>query len=204
MITNHNSEELNNTGIYRILCIITNKSYIGLASSVNNNRIDRKGFNGRYYSHKLKLSNNTHVNKYLQNAYNKYGSKNFIFEILEICESSKCEEREIYYIDEYNSMYNLNGFNIIRQSLSNKHAFTKEHCEKISNTLKGVKRPLEIVKKWSNPVEQYDLEDNFINSYYSISEASRVTGIQRQDIGQAIIGKKCKTAGGYKWKKIKT
>ena len=88
--------------------------------------------------------------------------------------------------------------------MSNKHAFTKEHCEKISNTLKGVKRPLEIVKKWSNPVEQYDLEDNFINSYYSISEASRVTGIQRQDIGQAIIGKKCKTAGGYKWKKIKT
>lgn len=36
-----------------------------------------------------------------------------------------------------------------------------------------------------------------------MSEASRVTGIQRQDIGQSIIGRKCKTAGGFIWKKDK-
>ena len=43
---------------------------------------------------------------------------------------------------------------------------------------------------------------NEINRFYSISEASRITNIQRQDIGQVCLGNN-KTAGGYFWKKLK-
>ena len=35
-----------------------------------------------------------------------------------------------------------------------------------------------------------------------MSEASRITGIMRQDIGQACIGKKIKKAGGFYWERV--
>lgn len=55
------------------------------------------------------------------------------------------------------------------------------------------------------PVIQYDLEGNFIARYKSYSEASRVTGIKRCNIGNVASkrltrhGKPFKTAGGFKW-----
>lgn len=53
-------------------------------------------------------------------------------------------------------------------------------------------------KKSNAPKEvfQYDIENNFISSYESISEAERVTGIK--NIKKVVQGKRI-TAGGYKW-----
>lgn len=196
---NYNEEEINKFGIYRIYCKGNNKSYIGSARGYRSK--NKKGFKLRLYSHVLKLNNNKHPNYYLQNAWNKYGKESFYFEILEFCDPQICDEKEIEYIEKYNSMTYQNGFNIIKQPLSNyAGVFTEEHRSKISNSLKGKNRPLSVKKKLGNPVLQYDLSGNFIKEYYSMSEASRQTGIQRQDIGQSIIGKKCKTAGGYIWK----
>ena len=67
------------TGIYNIRNIINNNIYIGSASNLKN----------RWNVHKHKLSNNKHVNIHLQRAFNKYGSENFIFEVIE-------------YVDKYN------------------------------------------------------------------------------------------------------
>ena len=61
------------SGIYKILNIINNKIYIG--SAVN---IDR-----RWSEHKSLLTNNKHHSKYLQNSFNKYGTENFLFEVVE-------------------------------------------------------------------------------------------------------------------------
>lgn len=48
-------------------------------------------------------------------------------------------------------------------------------------------------------ISQYDLENNFIKTYYSLSEASRQIKISRQAISKCALGK-LKTCGGYKWK----
>ena len=49
-------------------------------------------------------------------------------------------------------------------------------------------------------VDQYDLNGNFIKSYFSINEASRENHIDNKCIRDTIKGRQ-KTAGGYIWKK---
>lgn len=61
------------TGIYSITQISSGKRYIG--SSVNIKR--------RWASHRSSLRRNLNDNIHLQNAWNKYGEKDFLFEILE-------------------------------------------------------------------------------------------------------------------------
>ena len=205
MTHNYTKEEMTKNGIYRIYCNKNNKSYIGSAACTKSNMKTRIGFNARFLTHQLHLLRNKHRNAYLQNAYNLYGEKSFTFEIIEICHPDECAEKEIYYMEQYQSMIDENGFNIIKQPLTNYAGnFTQEHKDKISKSLTGRTRPIEDIVKFSKTVLQYDLEGNFIREYYSMSEASRITGIQRQDIGQQILGNG-KTAGGYFWKlKIKT
>lgn len=67
------------SGIYRIDNIINGKCYIG--SSID---LDR-----RRKEHAYSLSNNSHGNKHLQNAYNKYGRESFKFTIIELLEMSE-------------------------------------------------------------------------------------------------------------------
>lgn len=89
-------------GIYCIENIIDGKKYIGQA----------KGIKARWMHHKSELRNNSHHNNYLQNAWNKYGENNFIFNILEQCDCSKLDERECYYIDMYNTTNRAFGYNL--------------------------------------------------------------------------------------------
>lgn len=205
MTHNYTKEEMFKNGIYRIYCKENNKSYIGSAACTKSNMKTRIGFNARFLNHQTQLSKNKHRNAYLQNAYNLYGEESFTFEIVEFYHPDDCAEKEIYYMEVYQSMIYENGFNIIKQPLTNYAGnFTQEHKDKISKSLTGRIRPVEDIVKFSKTVLQYDLDGNFIREYYSMSEASRITGIQRQDIGQQILGNG-KTAGGYFWKlKIKT
>ena len=61
-----------NTGIYQIVNLIDGKRYIGSSSNLKN----------RLNEHNRCLNKNCHHSKYLQNAYKKYGTGNFKFEIL--------------------------------------------------------------------------------------------------------------------------
>lgn len=91
------------TGVYRILNLIDNKVYIGSASVSLKKRIN---------SHKRGLAKNKHSNIYLQNAYNKYGATNFIFEPIELCAPENCITKEQYYIDKFESYKRKLGYNI--------------------------------------------------------------------------------------------
>lgn len=51
----------------------------------------------------------------------------------------------------------------------------------------------------SKPVLKYDLNNNFIQEYKSLTEATRETGINSTSIYDCNKGKQ-KTAGGFKWK----
>jgi len=106
---------LNNiSGIYKIICI-NNKFYIG--SSID---IDR-----RLKEHKRLLKRNKHPNKYLQNCWNKYGEKNFRFEIIEtVNDVERLLIREQQWIDKTNCCNRKVGFNIsINSSAPNRGKF---------------------------------------------------------------------------------
>lgn len=87
------------TGIYCILNKNTGKCYIGSSS---------RDIYERWEIHKSQLNRKKHHSKYLQKSWNKYGSEDFEFSILEIVEPSKCVEREQFYIDNIRPEYNTN------------------------------------------------------------------------------------------------
>ena len=60
------------SGIYEIICLVNNKSYIGESKSINH----------RWKHHKYKLKDNTHDNRELQKDYNLYGDDNFQHKVL--------------------------------------------------------------------------------------------------------------------------
>lgn len=92
-------------GIYKIVCNVTNKFYIG--SSVNLKR--------RKYWHFYELNRNIHKNKHLQSAYNKYGNDKFSFEVIEYLPETYAQEdvlsREQYFIDLLHPWKPKVGFN---------------------------------------------------------------------------------------------
>lgn len=77
------------SGIYKITNTKNGKLYIGSSAYINRRGTD----------HFYKLLKNTHANRHLQAAYNKYGKENFEFEIIQYCDSDKLIEREQFWID---------------------------------------------------------------------------------------------------------
>ena len=86
-----------NSGIYKITNTVTGKFYIGSAVNI------RKRIN----EHRSELRANTHVNRHLQNAWNKHGADCFEFTALEYCKKERLIEREQFYIDSENPSYNI-------------------------------------------------------------------------------------------------
>lgn len=127
-----NNYYLNNSNfsffIYKITNLVNNKVYIGLSNNIKK----------RYSRHKNDLKNNKHSNSHLQNAYNKYGKENFIFEILDCFDSvHDVNEAEIEYIRIYNSNDRSFGYNI--QEGGSFSPTLEETKLKMSKSLKGRK-----------------------------------------------------------------
>jgi group I intron endonuclease len=112
------------TGIYKIYFLNANNNnvYIGSASGKN-------GFFDRWRRHIYDMRKNISGCVILQNAFNKYGENNMIFEIIEECDSLSCLLREQFYIDKYNS-YNL-GYNARPQAANNGGLNQTEYNKKV-------------------------------------------------------------------------
>lgn len=91
-------------GIYYILNKINNKIYIGSSTRINR----------RFYEHKYFLDKGIHVNKHLQNAWNKYGEDNFEFGVIETVNGNKEDLRDIeqIWMDYFSSYNEDSGYNI--------------------------------------------------------------------------------------------
>ena len=116
------------TGIYKITNKINGKSYIGQSVFIERRWKDEKSaaFNS--------LDNEYNCSR--SKAFRKYGLDNFIFEVIEECDKNKLNEREIYWINYYNSYYDgynetLGGENAIATS-----KITEEDLDKIIQMLK--------------------------------------------------------------------
>ena len=85
-------------GIYTITNSINGKIYVGYSKNIHK----------RINKHRCILKLNKHENQHLQNAYNKYGKDNFIFEIIEYVEEELLLDIEQSYLDnfEISKVYN--------------------------------------------------------------------------------------------------
>lgn len=127
-----------NMGIYRIINIVNGKFYLGSSNDL------RK----RKREHIWALRKGAHINDYLQKAFNKYGEKNFIFEVLEyVNNESDLRKIEQYYLDLLKPCDCSIGYNLCEDSrgggLSGENnpnyqkPMSNEQKLAISKTLKG-------------------------------------------------------------------
>lgn len=206
------------SGIYCIRNIINNKRYVGQTSSLSR----------RKATHFSYLQQNKSKNKHLQASYNKYGKENFIFEILEILNSTGNINTDKYLLSlsesDWISVYYPNIYNTRIVSESNlgikdvtRHLHTEETKKILSRIKAGYKKSNEAKEKdrlastgrlhsnnakqkMSIPVIQIDIiTQEIICEYWGIRNASETTGIDNSAIAKACKGK-LKTAGGYIWK----
>lgn len=206
-------------GVYQIRNAIDNKIYVGSS----------KNLYSRKESHFYNLSKNKHINQHLQNAYNKYGKENFIFEIIEFCNTDEQIIFEQYWLDKLNVC--SNGYNI--QPKAGKIIVTEETRKKLrgrtpwnkgkrgiysEETLLKMKDNHDDISGIKNPFygkhHTQEFKDKMMKErghmvlcietkvvYFSLREAERETKIARTNITRACKGK-IKTAGGYTWKFI--
>jgi group I intron endonuclease len=135
---------MNNTpGIYKITCLSNKKIYIGSTVKLVN----------RIQQHKWHLKNNRHHNPILQSSYNKYGSDQFEYEIIESCDEKSLIQREQYWMDFYKATL---GFNIVPRA--DRKKVSEETKKKISIANKGKKKSLKTRKKMSIAQSNRSLE----------------------------------------------
>ncbi len=124
------------SGIYKIQSTIKpERIYIGSAININN----------RWMDHLSRLKKSNHINKKLQNHFNKYGEADLRFSILLGCEKSYLIINEQFFIDSYKPFFNIR----LRADSNLGIKLSEEHKLKISKANKGKIRSTETKRKIS-------------------------------------------------------
>jgi len=120
-------------GIYKITSP-SGKIYIGQSKDIN-----RRIY---HYSGKLGIGQPK-----IHNSIIKYGWESHIFEIIEECQESQLNGKEIFYIKHFNCFNSEHGLNL--NEGGNVIKLSKTTKQKISDSLKGIKRSKETKEKMS-------------------------------------------------------
>jgi group I intron endonuclease len=183
MIIKSSKLENRKSGIYKITNIINGKIYIGSTKT---------SFKKRYTEHIYDLNTNTHCNEHLQNAFDKYGSGNFTFEILEIIEDkSQIIPKEQYYLDLYQSYNSKIGYNIL------KNAFSSEgfkHSEETKNYLSNIKKGKKQHVNTYNAILKANIgSKRTLESRIKMSKAQKGKNVSKKSIELRLLKVKGKT-----------
>ena len=178
------------SGIYKIENKITKYIYVG--SSVN--------LSNRKSRHFKDLEKNIHHSIILQRAVNKYKIENFEFIILEECDKKDLINREQYYLDTLQPLYNI--LPIAGSSLGCKQS--KETILKLKKyALENNIKPPEITwKERQQKVYMLDKENlEILHEFDSLSQACRFLG--KKETFASTISSCCNnkrfSAFGYRW-----
>lgn len=118
----------NKSGIYGIRNLKNNKLYVGKTKCFYNRC--------HQYIYEINRQNFNHINSYFLNSINKYGIENFEFFVIEYIDNlDLISDRELYWIDYYNTTDSSKGYNLRRDSSTNMIVHSKT-SKKISNRLK--------------------------------------------------------------------
>jgi group I intron endonuclease len=132
-------------GIYRIKNKINEKCYYGSSKDIEK----------RWKTHINQLRNKKHINCILQNAWNKYGEENFIFEVIEECDIESLFDIEQGYIDtlgEYNIGLKASGGDNISKN-PNKSIIV-ENIKKASKIWRDSLSDEERKQRFSKPLDK--------------------------------------------------
>lgn len=143
------------SGIYAIKNISTGHLYFGQAKNISR----------RKSQHLSSLRNNKHGNQHLQNAWNKYGESDFEFYVVEKCDEDLLDEKEMYYINKYNTTDRNFGYNIESGGNANK-ILGKEQRRKISEhhaDVSGARNPFYKKKHSEKTIQRITNNENYIN-----------------------------------------
>ena len=208
--------------IYKITNKINGKVYVGKTT---------RTVQERWEEHLREYRKERCKNRPLYRAIRKYGTNAFTVETLEEVDLENLSERETYWIEyfhTYSGGYNatvggdgkiLYDYDLIAQLLKEGRKY-REIADMVgccSDTVSFVAKKYDIdyipEQPWEKrcvPVEQYDLEGHYIQSFNSCGEATRwlfenellskASGGAASHIGQVVNGKR-KTAYGFIWKK---
>lgn len=147
-------------------------------------------------------------------AIRKYGKENFQREIIEKCDNSLLNNREIYWINYYNSTDKKIGYNLTLGGDAGcqysdeeiKKVFESEGSIVGASQILGMDRAnlgrrlrgLGYVTTREVPIEQYSLQGELLNTYSNATIASKETGVSFN----SITSKNTITSGGYIWRRI--
>ena len=136
-----------NSGIYLIRCLVNGKVYVGSAYN----------FHIRWRTHIGTLSKNKweYTSPRLQNAWNKYDAKNFIFIVLEILPKDDLilEKRENYWIKYYDSLNPIRGYNL--KEAGRRGKLSEESKKRISISNSNKKQSQEVRLKRSKSLKSF-------------------------------------------------
>ena len=166
-------------GIYCIENLINGKRYVGQSIDVYR----------RWSSHR----NESVVSRdyFLYQAFRKYGIENFCFFILEECNEEALNEREIYWIkqfDTFNNGYNMTlggaGYNCGERSCA-QNKLPKNFTENICSSV------LDVVR-----IAKLDFDYNILDVYDSVRDCARKNNLIATNISKCTkqLHKSC---GGY-------
>ena len=165
-------------GIYKITNKVNGKIYIGQSITIKN----------RWKQHINEAKNNRN-NAALYLAMRKYGIDNFSFEVIEECDIKFLNEREIYWINFYNSFegegYNMTpgGSEPVKADIQKIYSlWDKGYC--VSEIVKEVNVGKTSIQNYLNEYENYSAEES--NRRGGVK--ARQTSIQN---GNVIIPDKC-------------
>lgn len=165
------------SGIYKITNITNGKIYVGQSTDIYR----------RWNQHKKSCKNPDIYEKLshcpaLICAFRKYGEDAFRYDIVEICDKSELNEREIYWIGFFDSRTTSGkGYNLTDGG-------------ETGNFTQRV------------PIYQYDLDGKYVDCFKSIKEASSIF-VSSDDISgniQNALDNEHRTAYNYQWRRFKT
>jgi group I intron endonuclease len=167
-------------GIYKIK--INDKEYIGSSCNIGH----------RLKHHLWSLENLKHHNRTMQNLYNKYGSENVYFTIVEQCSDKVLIEREAFYINTLSPYINhiLDPQNIVRDDVY-KQRLSEAKKKAYANGLKP--HNLQAVHKYSLEKGEY------LESFESYTAAAKSINAKSINSIKAVCSLKQTSAGGFVW-----
>lgn len=142
--------------IYKITNLTTDKCYVGQTVShiLNHNRYRPYGHKKRFRCHVSEaFSTKKNQCHYLNNSIRKYGVDDFVVELIECCEVSDANDREIHYIQLFDTLF-PKGYNLKNGGSVFTH--TVESKRRVSN---GVAKYYE-VQKYERFADIKKLDDN--------------------------------------------
>ena len=203
--------------IYCITNNINQKKYIGKTNST---------VEERWQQHKSDAKRKRCEKRPLYNAINKYGAENFSIKTLEECLPEESSDREVYWIEKldtyhngYNATYGGDGknyinyeqvINLYQQGHTQKEVAQLVGCctDTVRSILKQSNCEIISSSEWleknkGKKIGKYSMDDELLETFNSIKEASRSIGKLHQHISDCINGRR-KQAFGFQWKLIDT